>query len=1684
MPRVDTKLGKNQGLINVGVRLGFDDGAMNKSVKEVERGMKQMAARTAAVSKALSQTQRVATFGVGASLAAAFAFGARAAIVFEEQFANVKKTLDVSGEGAAAERAFKGIAEEIRNISKFTPATVAELTQIAAVGGQLGIAANDIVKFTDTIQKLTVATNLGAEQAALSLARLQKITGLSSGEIDNLASVLVKLGNNFATTESEIITAATQIATATAGTQTEFNNAAVDALAFATALRAIGQPAQAGSTAIIRLVQVVDRLVSVGGPNLELVAKTAGMSAEAFRDLSQISPNDALAQFINGLGQVEKSGGDAIGILEELGLGQIRTRRAVMALARAEGEFGGKVVPLLTEALAMANDEFVENQALLTEAERRYETVSSQVQIFKNIINEAGIALGVEFLPQINNVVQGLINIASGGSELDRSFGKIVQTITGIGVAFGIFVGTNRAMKVFRTDTELAAQQMARLGLNLRQAAQAQAALVTAQGGGALHAGAFSVGVESKPPPTGIFMPGAVGRFAGGLRERMRGGPQDPTLAAAMGMMSTGQAAQLTAARFSVFTPAARETANTLKQMASINAKATATFIAQSGVLSKNLINIENIDAAMKKFNATTGSSIGVTGRMQGMFVGLNQTISTLTRSVIMLTRRFAVFFLAFAAINEVMKFFARIGARGRALDEFSAGLEGIVESTLDVEKAEKRLESLKQAYQELLGEGADEDTLNAVQALIDQADRNLAKGTAQIEGTAAKLVETLALSSTQGPLNLNAQLKATATTLNMSLDEFNEIFFRGFSKLITDIDSTNMPTIQDAVLGFIGTDFRDDEINTALQNIETQVGLLNAIAQLFPRGTLERGGLGAFNPDLGSEIFTSSADFMKRMRGKSEQEIADEFAKRFRNPSKALSDLDAESPLGQIITGLSKEEQKQLVFILDAFSDTLTTLSGLSIQELTEEEFFSSASVLFSAKTKFLNDQQDAFVKAGLLDFNDQVDAVKDFSGAAQLVSRLTRDNADDAKTSLEGVREELGLGEMAFVGIADQIDKNLKQSLESAMSLFRKFPEEINKSAEQATANLLRNLRLQEGFESSISELSTFAPLLALQLVKEGPASAGVVRDFLDNTMLAAIAESQLLRASGPELQAAARTSIQEALEAGEISEAEVFGRDTADGFIEGIKSKQDELENIMRETVENAIKAAEDAANTGSPSREMIDRVGEPLIDGIISPIDANKLIAAGKMKDFMDEVIATGEASVEDFLGTGGGNTLTLISETLLETINRVSDDFRVFSNLTSAKITQVNANKRLIESEQELAAVQRNNATLQDRYANAVKNLTELEITGRAGNITLSEEIDLLRQKISLEGRIDAAAGKKSASQLLQIQRAEENISDLRAMAAKGIINNLELAAAEENLASLKGEDLSEDERQLLILELAQAEKQLNESREKALEIDGELVDARQLVIDLSDEMAKSNHTLELALLGVEDAENNVISADLQLKQAYETFNESVRADGGYLSTLREITGNYDFMAGRIDNVLAKEGLIGGALSSLDTALTKLQRFTSEGVPSDGEFYSIPDSTSKSVIPPGGFPFGDIFKDLEDFLQSYNQGFADRIPGMGMGGRVSRYKYGGRGDPMTRALVGEYGPEEVRFVPGNGFLVKPLGTGSSGTMVNNLNVQVTGVPSDPISARKAAVQISKALRKLDKEGSSGTGLRRN
>ena len=93
-----------------------------------------------------------------------------------------------------------------------------------------------------------------------------------------------------------------------------------------------------------------------------------------------------------------------------------------------------------------------------------------------------------------------------------------------------------------------------------------------------------------------------------------------------------------------------------------------------------------------------------------------------------------------------------------------------------------------------------------------------------------------------------------------------------------------------------------------------------------------------------------------------------------------------------------------------------------------------------------------------------------------------------------------------------------------------------------------------------------------------------------------------------------------------------------------------------------------------------------------------------------------------------------------------------------------------------------------------------------------------------------------------------------------------------------------------------------------------------------------------------------------------------------------------------------------------------------------------------------------------------------------------GGRIPMYATGGTLG-SGYGIVGEAGPELIRAIPGGGVDITPIGNvNPSSINVNNLNVNVTGVPSDPMQARKAAIAIKKELSRLDREGNIGTGIR--
>lgn len=159
----------------------------------------------------------------------------KAAIEFESSFAGVRKTVE------ATEEEFKQLENGIRNMSKELPASTTEINSVAEAAGQLGIKTEDILEFTRVMIDLGESTNLSATQAASSLAKFANVTKMSASNYSNLGSVIVALGNNFATTEADIVNMATRLAST--GELAGLSEPQI--MALATAMSSVGIEAEA-----------------------------------------------------------------------------------------------------------------------------------------------------------------------------------------------------------------------------------------------------------------------------------------------------------------------------------------------------------------------------------------------------------------------------------------------------------------------------------------------------------------------------------------------------------------------------------------------------------------------------------------------------------------------------------------------------------------------------------------------------------------------------------------------------------------------------------------------------------------------------------------------------------------------------------------------------------------------------------------------------------------------------------------------------------------------------------------------------------------------------------------------------------------------------------------------------------------------------------------------------------------------------------------------------------------------------------------------------------------------------------------------------------------------------------------------------------------------------------------------
>lgn len=418
--------------------------------------------------------------GIGSALtkgvtlpAAKLGVGAfKAAADFETAFTGVTKTVDGTSQQMNTLR--QGIIDMATDAHNAAPSTTTEIAAVAEAAGQLGIQTDNILKFTRTMIDLGNSTNLAAEEGASELAKFANVTQMSQQDFDRLGSAIVDLGNNFATTEADIVAMGMRLAGA--GAQIGLSQSEI--MGFAAALSSVGIEAEMGgsafSTAMVKMqvacetgLEPVQKLSaqtglslrelqlmsenaskdftdlasSLGmtkselqkmidaGLSLESFADVAGVTAGQFKQAFERDATQAIQLFINGLGDTETKGESTIQMLEEMGFTETRLRDTMTRLANSGN--------LVTRAVDTGNKAWEENVALTNEASKRYQTTDSKLKIARNTIVDAGRSIGEQLLPVVADLAKDLSGLVKSFANLSPETQKTILKLGLLAAAAG-----------------------------------------------------------------------------------------------------------------------------------------------------------------------------------------------------------------------------------------------------------------------------------------------------------------------------------------------------------------------------------------------------------------------------------------------------------------------------------------------------------------------------------------------------------------------------------------------------------------------------------------------------------------------------------------------------------------------------------------------------------------------------------------------------------------------------------------------------------------------------------------------------------------------------------------------------------------------------------------------------------------------------------------------------------------------------------------------------------------------------------------------------------------------------------------------------------------------------------------------------------------------------------------------
>lgn len=320
---------------------------------------------------------------------------------WESAFAEVKKTVDV----ADLPGGFDRLSRSIRDMALEIPFAVEEIAKVASIGGQLGIPAKSIEKFTKVILDMGVTTDMTTDEAATGMARLATIMKIPTDQFENLGSAINLLGSRGAATESEIVNMSLRMG----AMGSKIGLLPHQILALSESLSSVGVQAELGGGTMTRMFSSMDEAVKSGGKKLDAFNRIAGTD---FKAALKKDAQGAIELLVRGLNRMDAAGENSAAALKDAGLKGSGFTQVITGLQQASAK--------LSTSFNTGAEGWSQSGLLAAEAAKRYETFEKQTQLIKNSLHDIKIDIGEALVPIMMKLNMQILNVVGIWKKLDK----------------------------------------------------------------------------------------------------------------------------------------------------------------------------------------------------------------------------------------------------------------------------------------------------------------------------------------------------------------------------------------------------------------------------------------------------------------------------------------------------------------------------------------------------------------------------------------------------------------------------------------------------------------------------------------------------------------------------------------------------------------------------------------------------------------------------------------------------------------------------------------------------------------------------------------------------------------------------------------------------------------------------------------------------------------------------------------------------------------------------------------------------------------------------------------------------------------------------------------------------------------------------------------------------------------